>query len=214
MDYKNFLSLLNREKSLPTIFEPFPTRQIVTQILWRGGNELWDTPKRRTETLIEFYKYIKSDVAVTELCGEYDILNTELPCGMKFVIISNDPEELYFASKSEKVCALATSGEYTDFDIPLIYLSKKGEDEQSVLNADSRFAAVYLTKCTQKPSRTVLGGIGIELINSGSPMKIQSRMDALASLGINAVGSGGLGEKTEYLGFISMLGKYNNMRFK
>ncbi len=214
MDHKNFLRILDGENAEFTLFEPFPTRQIVTQLIWRGGDELWDRPIRRAETLIEFYKYINSDVAVIEPSGAYEMLSAELPEDMRFVVISDDVEEIEVVSRNDKVCAVATRGGFVKTNRPMIYLPSVDSDQEDISNIDSRFSAVYLKKCTAAPKRVTLGGVGTDLINSNLPLRIYERVEELGCQGIRAVGSGGLGERLEYLGFISMLGKYNKMRNK
>lgn len=212
MDYKNFLRLLDGAPHTPTIFEPFPPRRIVTQLIWRGGAELWDTQRHRTETLIEFYKYIRSDIVLVASNGELDeTLSAELPEGGKFVIISDDPNELEKAASSEKVCALATYGEYHAFNKPMICLEREGESLESVLERSKKFSAVHLKKYAHCHERAILGGVGTDLLNSGKPLEIYERVYELANNSLWAIGSGGNGEEIEYLGFISMLGGFNKL---
>ena len=207
MDYRKFLNILEGGQGIP-IFEPFPTRKIVTQLIWRGGDELWSTAKRRAETLIEFHRRIVSDVVPIEPCKDSGVFEAELPEGMKFVVISDDPEELESAARNDKVCALATGGQYVDTGKPLIYLSKG----RGIKTLDKRFAGVYQREYSGGSDRVILGGIGSEFINCNPPMKIDDRIEALTKSGLRALGTGGFGEDIEYLGFISMLGKYNKLR--
>ena len=205
MDYRNFLEILNGGRGI-TLFEPFPTRKLVTQIIWRGGDELWTKPKRRAETLIEFYHYIDSDVVPIEPRGESEMLDAELPDGMRFVVISDDPDELGAADRNDKVCALATRGEFIETRKPLIFLAK---DDVAVYK---RFAGVYLAGFRGGVDLPVLGGIGSEFINTEPPLRIYERVEALVNAGVKAIGTGSFGEETGYLGFISMLGKYKKLR--
>lgn len=207
MDYRNFLNILEGGQGI-TIFEPFPTRKIVTQLIWRGGDELWCTAKKRAETLIEFHHRIISDVVPIEPCNNREVFEAELPDGMKFVVISDDPEELESAAKNNKVCALATQGQYLCTEKPIIYLSKERGDQIP----DKRFAGIYLREYSGNSERVILGGVGTEFINCNPPMKIYDRIEALTQSGLRAIGTGGFGEDIEYLGFISMLGKYNKLR--
>ena len=48
----------------PTLFEPYPTRAITTQLLWRGGDHMWSTPAARTRTLIGLHDYMKADTVI------------------------------------------------------------------------------------------------------------------------------------------------------
>lgn len=218
MDYREFLRLLRGENSRAVLFEPFPTKKIVTQIIWRGGDGLWDTPLHRAETLVEFYAYIKSDVAVIEPRGGLsEALGAKLPEGMRFVVISDNPDELIAADKAEPVCALATRGNYLELQKPLICLSRENEAPAETYGRSELFDAVYLSSDAEKylGKKPVLGGIGTEFINTAGPIDIYSRVRALAEKpGCSgwAVGTGGLGEPIEYLGFISMLGMYNKLQ--
>ncbi len=212
MDHKNFLRLLNGEPHAPTIFEPFPTRRIVTQLIWRGGDELWSTQRRRTETLIEFYKYIRSDVVVVAPNGELsETLSAALPEGGSFVVISDDPDELEAAAKSERVCALATFGEHLSLKKPMIKLTAEGVSFEAAMEGSKGFDAVYLRSLASSSDRVILGGVGMDFINSHPPLEIYARITELSKNPHWAVGSGGLGEDAEYLGFISMLGMFNRL---
>lgn len=214
MEHNNFEALLRGEKHRLTIFEPFPTRDIVTKLIWRGGDELWSTMAHRTETLIGFYKYIKSDVAIIEPRGELEaVLSAELPEGMKFVIISDDQRELQLAVGSEKVCALATRGEFFELNKPMILLQSEDESADETLSRAEKFDAVYLrSMAASRRGKIILGGIGSEFINERPPLDIYDLVRKLSESGEWAVGSGGFGEGIEYLGFISMLGIYNKLR--
>lgn len=205
MDYRNFLEILNGREGI-TLFEPFPTRKLVTQIIWRGGDELWDRPKRRAETLIEFYRYIGSDVIPIEPRGAFEMLDAGLPDKMRFVVISDDPEELEAASKNDKVCALATSGEFVATGKPLIYLAKERVTD------DRRFSGIYSGEIHPETGIVSLGGMGLDFINREPPLRIYEKVGKITKQGVRALGTGGFGEDIEYLGFISMLGKYQKLR--
>ena len=214
MDYMEFMRLLKGENSRAVLFEPFPTRKIVTQVIWRGGDELWDTALCRTETLIEFYAYIRSDVAVIEPRGElHEALRAKLPEGMRFVVVSDDPDELRAADDSELVCALATRGERLRVEKPLICLARENEAPAETYRRSEGFDAVYLSSDAEKyiGKKPILGGIGTDFINTAGPLDIYSRVRELAKTPGWAVGTGGLREPIEYLGFISMLGIYDKL---
>lgn len=204
MDYRNFLEILNGRDGV-TLFEPFPTRKLVTQIIWRGGDELWTRPKRRAETLIEFYRYIGSDVVPIEPRGSFEMLDAGLPDKMRFVVISDDLEELEAASKNDKVCALATSGEFVATRKPLIYLAR------NCITDDRRFSGIYSGEVHPETGIPMLGGMGLDFINREPPLRIYEKVGKITKQGVRALGTGGFGEDIEYLGFISMLGKYKKM---
>ncbi len=214
-DFNNFIAFLSGKSTKATLFEPKPHRNLVTKLIWRGGDELWDSPKHKCETLVEFYAYIKSDVAIIEPEGSLDeMLAVSLKSGMKYVIISDDENELESADKSSEVCALATRGEFVRTEKPLICIAKENEaPNETVARYESgSFSAVYIQSDAERyaAKARVLGGIGTDKLAEGNPLGVYKRVENLASLGV-AIGSGGTGEDVDYLGFISMLGQYNKL---
>jgi hypothetical protein len=224
-DYREFLRILRGEPGRAVLFDPFPHRSIVTQLLWRAGEHLWDTTEHRVSTLIDYYNYVKSDVAIIKAEEDLDIilgLSHLLYDGMKFVILSDDIDILARADTSDSVCALATTNrKIKSIKKPLIYLSKSGYDDDTLANLkNDGFAGIYAATDAEKYIErqkdlkiAILGGLGTDYINSSEPLQIYNRIRLLFenSRCTWAVGTGGFGEKTEYLGYISMLGALNKL---
>lgn len=210
-DYREFLRALRGEPGRATIFEPFIERGLVTRLIWRGGRELWNTAEHTVATLSFLYSYIKSDVVIID-ARENDIekllyFANELPCGMKAVVVSDNPEALAYAGKNDNVCALASTSETAiETAKPLIHIGESLPDG---------FGGYYVTDGAERllsdKRRIILGGLGVSYLNSAEPLEIHRRAAKLYEESGRTwiFGSGGLGEKTDYLGFISMLGIYN-----
>ncbi len=225
INYNEFLRMLRREAGRPTLFEPHPTRKITTQLIWRGGDNLWDTPSHRVDTLIALFEYIKSDTAIIE--ADRDTIDEILSCaallpeGMKFTVLSNDIEALTLADRDDAVCALASRTQIcgSDFKKPLIFMAERDDEIEPAIAR--RVAGVYIPHDIERLWReygdkiALLGGLGEECINTGEPVDIHKRIRALHELTNGAgyaIGSGLDGSAdVNYLGFISMLGIYHNL---
>lgn len=224
-DYNEFLRALRGESGRAVLFEPFPGRKIVTQLIWRGGGHLWDTAEHYVSTLAEFYAYIKSDVVIADArcwdIGELLSCRGLLPEGMRFVIIADDADSLAVADADTSVCALATASEATgSYSKPLIYLCRGGDIGAEIDRAIGRgCAGIYLPDKIEEHSDArgkiaLLGGLGLERISSDEPMDIYRRVERLYREGGWIIGSGRIDDAAEninYLGFISMLGIYNKL---
>ncbi len=224
-DYTQFLRALRREPGRPTLFEPYPSRAIATQLIWRRGEHLWATPTSRAATLIELYAYIKSDVAIinADIENINEILSCShmLPSGMKFVIDSADAEALKIADCDDSVCALASSEHLLGsiFNKPLIYIAKHDIDIEAAIERGA--AGAYIPRGVEElwekysSKIALLGGLGAEGINNSEPLDIHNRIRALHDMTNGAaysIGSGFFdGDTVEYLGFISMLGIYQKL---
>ncbi|MBQ8509743.1 MAG: hypothetical protein IJ493_07545 [Clostridia bacterium] len=225
-DYREFLRVLRREPGRVTLFEPYIHRKIVSQLIWRSGDNLWDTTAHRVSTLIDLYAYIKSDVVPLEANREdiADILacSPMLPDGMRFVILSEDADALHIAAASDAVCALGTGDIKLprESEKPMIFLADSGDTNAVAEAAAQGFDGVHISQNAEmlyplaKGQIALLGGLSIEDINVSEPMVIHRRIKALHTLtadGGYALGSGNCYGETSYLGFISMLGIYNQL---
>lgn len=225
-DYREFLRMLRREEGRPSIFEPTPSPETVSKIIWRTGDMLFDTAEHRVETLISFYENIKSDTVIIE--ADKDSISDILACreklseNVKFTIISNDTEVLEKASKDDSVCAIASmlSLQAKDFEKPVIYIAKN-DLRAEVEGAIERGAAGIYVPCDAEyiwrrygGKIAVLGGMSDNLIGS-SPVRVHARMrdiDELTKGKGYAFGSGLLRTDADYLAFISMLGMFNTLQ--
>lgn len=219
------LRMLRREPGRPTLFEPFPSQKLVTQIIWRGGGSLWNTTFDRVSTMLSFYDNIGADTAVIEADGD-NIAEVLDVCEKKasqpsVTIFSNDIEALKAADRHPTVCALCTKAPVfaKDFTKPIIFIA--GRDV--ILNIENSIerglAGVYISDNLELLWKryhndiAILGGLA-DSIFSGAPARIYSRIrdihDMTAGSGY-ALGTGISGIDADYLGFISMLYMYNTI---
>ncbi|MBE6612169.1 MAG: hypothetical protein E7632_06735 [Ruminococcaceae bacterium] len=224
-NHREFLRMLRREPGRPTLFEPHPTRAIATQLLWRGGDAMWDTVSHRVDTLIALYAYLRADTAVIPAdaasIGEVLELSHKLPEEMRFTILTDDAAALTAADASNAVCAIASACALSggDFAKPVIFMA---EDDAGIESAIRRGASgVHIPDSIEARYDTygrhiaLLGGLGICQLNSDSPAAIHRRIRALHEQtgGVGyAIGTGSDGmTEANYLSFISMLGIFNNL---
>ena len=223
-DYREFLRCLARKPGRPTLFEPYSTRAIAEQLLWRGGDHLWDTASARTHTLILLHEYMRADTVVVPANADEiaDVLACAdaLPDGMRFTVIAEDDAALEAADASDAVCALASARRIPAqrFKKPLIRMAESLSDIDSAI-ADG-CAGVHLPDNIEAAidafggQISLLGGLGADCINLGQPVDIHRRVRALQEKTHGsgwALGSGITSGEAAYLGFISMLGMYNTL---
>jgi len=224
-DYREFLRCLRREAGRPTLFEPFFDKTIAQTLIWRSGSNLWDTPSHRTATLISLYEYVHADTVIVQADGneitEVLAMARLLPEGMRFTVIGKDEAALEAADRHEAVSAVASAKLLSgrDFEKPFIFLAKdEAQTENAIINGA---AGIYVPKNAENiwnyygSHIAVLGGFGVNFINEDRPIPIHRRVRALHELTGGAgyaLGSGNDGDyEIRYLGFISMLGMYNEL---
>ncbi len=226
-DYSEFLRALRGESGRVSLAEPFIPRVIAEQLIWRRGAQLWDSAEHYVATLCELYAYIKSDVVFIDSrlydARELVAQHTFLPDRMKFVITA-DMSSALDALMDDSVCAVMSD----ELDIaaripdkPCVYLchDNSGSAKSWLETAAERgFAGIYLPRLDEELIRSaaahsiaLLGGVGVDDINKTQPLDIYNRVERLVKCGLKLVGSGGFGEPVEYLGYISMLGKYQKL---
>jgi hypothetical protein len=223
-DYREFLRCLAREPGRPTLFEPYPTRAIATQLLWRGGDHMWSTPAARTRTLIGLHDYMKADTVIVT-AGATDIADVlacadALPEGLRFTVLSEDDTALAAADACDAVCALASVRRLHArvYKKPLIRMAMSEADICDAI--EDGCAGVHIPTGIEEAfdayggKIALLGGLGSDCISNGQPVDIHRRIRALheKTRGAGwAVGSGNYDGEIAYLGFISMLGIYSNL---
>lgn len=237
-DYSEFLRALNGQSGRVSLAEPFIPRVIAEQLIWRRGAQLWDSAEHYIDTLCELYAYVKSDVVfvdaraynLRELIERRELL----PEGMKFVVIIDRTSEI-FALMDDSICAVMTDeldivervgtsrerGRSLIFGKPCVYLCRASGDaaKDDILSASERgFMGVYLPRIDERlfefaaeKSVVLLGGVGVDAVNHTQPLDIYNRVEWLTEHRLRLIGSGGFGEPVEYLGFISLLGKYQKL---
>ena len=224
-NYMDFLDTLEGNGRVVSLFEPFVPRGIAMKLIWRSGEQLWDTTEHRVMTLCDLYAYLRADTVTYDLRGggtaELERLCEYagyLPDGMKFVIISDDEETLEKAAERGQICAAASFTAKTD-KLPLIRLSRDGGVDSVAKAAHDGCKGIYLPEVTDdilteanKHHISLLGGTGTALLNTDRPTDIHERIAELINSGVLLTGSGGFGDEISYLGYISMLGAYNRVR--
>ena len=223
-DYKEFLRALHGEPGRVTLAEPFIPRVIAEQLIWRRGKQLWDTPEHYVSTLCELYAYIKADVVFIDTrsfdARELVSYSHLLPNQMKFVAVA-DNLSMNEAIADDSICAVISEDIGTAAAISeklCVYLCRDRDDSVYTKIEDAAregFAGIYLPLLDEKIIEAAydrgimpMGGVGTEHINKTQPLDIYNRIERLTEKGLRMVGSGGFGESVEYLGFISLLGKY------
>lgn len=223
-DYREFLRCLAREPGRLTLFEPYPTRAIATQLLWRGGDHMWSTASARTQTLIALHDYMKADTVIVP-AGATDIADVltcagALPEGLRFTVLAEDDAALAAADACDAVCALASGRRLhaREYEKPLIRMAACEADIREAIGDGC--AGVHIPSGIENAydayggKIALLGGLGTDCINDGQPVDIHRRIRTLheKTRGAGwAVGSGNYDSEMAYLGFISMLGIYSNL---
>ena len=187
-NYRDFLDTLEGKRRVVSLFEPFVPRGIATKLIWRSGEQLWDTTEHRVMTLCDLYAYLRADTVTYDLRdGGTDELERlceyvgYLPDGMKFVVISDDDETLEMASECENICA-AASFTAKSGRLPMIRLSRDSNADSVIKAAIDGCKGIYLPEITDdilttadKHHISLLGGTGTALLNTDRPTDIHER---------------------------------------
>ncbi len=225
-NYREFLRMLSREPGKPTLFEPYPSQHLVSQIIWRAGGNLWDDVESTVSTLISFYDNIGSDTVIVEAdnnsIDRILAMGKELPSGLKFTILSDDTGALAAADRHDSVCALATKNPTVyakDYTKPIIFIAGRDVILGIENSIERGLAGVYITENIEllwkryNDKIALLGGISDSIISS-APARIYERIRAVHEMTNGracSIGTGLHGIDADYLGFISMLYMYNTL---
>lgn len=225
-NYREFLRMLSNEPGKPTLFEPYPSQHLVSQIIWRAGGNLWDDVESTVSTLISFYDNIGSDTVIVEAdSGNIDrvlAMSGNLPSGLKFTILSDDTGALAAADRHDSVCVLATKNPAVyakDYTKPVIFIAGRDVVLGIENSIERGLAGVYITESIEllwkryNGKIALLGGISDSII-SAAPARIYERIRAVHEMTNGracAIGTGFVGADADYLGFISMLYMYNTL---
>ncbi len=225
-NYREFIRMLSREAGKPTLFEPFPSKNLISKIIWRAGSGLWDSTQNSVSTLISFYNNIGADTAVIPADADSisDVLaaSEELIEGIKFTIFSDDAEVLATADRHESVCALATKNPLIygkDYTKPVIFISGRDVILAIENSIERGLAGVYISDNIELLWKrygdqiALLGGISDSIVAT-TPARIYERVRTLHEMTGGksyAIGTGFIGADADYLGFISMLYMYNTL---
>ena len=66
-NYRDFLDTLEGKRRVVSLFEPFVPRGIATKLIWRSGEQLWDTTEHRVMTLCDLYAYLRADTVTYDM---------------------------------------------------------------------------------------------------------------------------------------------------
>ncbi len=219
-DAMNFIRLLTgKGSSTPSLFEPFISRKLTEQLIWRRGDTVWQTAEARMESLISLRERTLADVITLDT--REDSSETveallyyaagKLPEGCALVMMTDDAETAELCGFADHVCAVASWELPRHSDKPFIRMS--GDIHTALAeHADGYFAHEHAEELLGLANGriTVLGGLGAEYLDHAGPATIHARCAALMEKGRYILGSGG--EVGEYLGLISMLGAYGKRR--
>ncbi len=228
-NYREFLRMLSREPGCPTLFEPYPSRQLISQTIWRAGNGLWDSTTNNVSTLISFYDNIGADTVIVPANADtiHDVLEMEkaLPGSLKFTVLSDDANVLSIADRHDSVCALATKNAALygkDYTKPVIFIAGRDVILGIENSIERGLAGVYITENIEllwkrySDKIALLGGISDSIITA-APARIYERVRSIHEMSNGsayAIGTGFVGADADYLGFISMLYMYNTLSEK
>lgn len=217
-----FISFLRGKGKKAVIFEPFVSRTHTETLIWRRGDELWDTPEHYIDTLVFLSERTLSDVIFADMrlfdsdgkvrLLEYVSHNDISPRG--FGIITDSEDDITSAEESG-VDVVAAYGDIKSKTLPTIRMD--GSIENAILlGYDGWYAPdcakEYLEKYGNKIR--VLGGLGKNWVESSSPMEIYTEVGEIhKSYGSSwACGSGGEISVEKYLELISLLGAFGRIR--
>jgi len=223
----NFLrAVVKREGGGAVLFEPYICDFLAEQLIWRRGEHLWNDPVRYTETQLYLRDITKAEVVCLDLMRfdsddrrrmiEYAASLNE----SDFVLLSDSDKEIELCDGIDSIAAVGGFGSTSPHKKPFIRMDKTPEDavcEGAVgcyitSSADEMYGK-YGTRIS------LLGGIGVDFIETNQPLSIYRRCEELTELTSNAgyvLGSGALGNnvirKEHYLELISFLGAYRRYR--
>ena len=228
-NYKHFINILTGKtsadgKNTPALFEPLVNQSICEQLIWRKGENLWDTPEHYFDTMYSLRERTKSDVIALDMRRFTAAENQQLlECvtssltgnnEIRAVMLCDTDEQIVAAETCEFVCAVGGFGDVRrSKSLPFIRMDgdvtaaiAEGADGYYCTSSDAE--TVY---ANHGGNITIIGGLGLNWLNGSSPMDVHARCEALYTLTGNRrfiVASGGLGEETDFLNFISLLSIY------
>lgn len=230
-----FTSFLTGNGTKTVLFEPFISRYHTETLIWRRGNELWDTPEHYIDTLIALSERTLSDVIFADIrayrkedklslfhaiCDRVEKIS---PRG--FGIITDCKEDVALAEKCGAVDVLMLYGDVVSDVIPSIRAAcRMDEDINSAISCGycGCFVSSGIDELLPKYGKSIrlLGGLAelVGLVGNSdepsSPVKIYSTVASLSEKYRKewACGSGGMIHDNDYLTLISLLGAFGRTR--
>lgn len=222
---KYFLDFLSGDGRKNVLFEPFISRTHAETLIWRRGENLWDSPENYIDTLIYLSERTLSDVVFADIRlfeGEeksrllsYMAEKSSAIFPLGFGLICHGEDEIKAAEKCGGVDVLAIYGEQTSDCLPTIRMD--GDIASAVERGDCGWfapdsAEAYLSEYGDKIK--ILGGLGAEWCGSTPPVSIYERIEKLSEKYTKkwSCGSGGTISDRNYLELISLLGAFQRIR--
>lgn len=218
-----FLDFLLGTGDVNVLFEPYIDRENAETIIWRRGEQLWNTPQEYIKTKLSLAERTHSDVLFCDMnrfTGAEKIKYIETL--RKFIlhggplgtcVICHSQEEV--DDVSDIADCVAIYGSAKSSNSPVIRMD--GSIEDAISRGDSGWfardnAEYYLKKYGDRIR--ILGGIGADFINSASPLKIHSTVERISMKykGKWACGSGGSVAHNKYLELATLLGAFARIR--
>ena len=223
---KYFLDFLDGKGVKKVIFEPFISRKHTETLIWRRGNNLWDSPENYIETLIYLSERTVSDIIFADmrifnkaeekerLIKHIELKSKEiLPLG--FGLICGNTYEVELAEMCGNIDVLALYENCTSDKFPVIRMD--GDIQSAVKRGESGWfapdsAEYYLDNYSDKIK--ILGGLGKSWVEENSPALIYERIEKISANYPEkwSCGSGGMISDENYLELISLLGAFLRTR--
>lgn len=220
-DKRHFLDFLCGFGTVNVLFEPFLSHTHAETLIWRRGSHLWDTAEHTLDTLTYLTERTQTDMVFADIRALSDDSKNEMLAAVtEFREKSALGYGIICDSKDiplcESVCdCLCVYGDGMSSKVPIIRMD--GSVGDAVSRGDCGWycreeAEKYLAEYGDKIR--ILGGLGINTIVGGSPVKIYARVERTAHeyRGKWACGSGGMIPDENYLELISLLGAFARIR--
>ncbi len=225
LNKKYFTDFLCGHGTKSVLFEPFISKYQTETLIWRRGEQLWNTPENYIDTLIALSERTLSDVIFADVRGmEEENLKKLLEHISKyrkdvsergFGIITDNNNDIKPIEESGVVDVLCVYGDIFSSTLPTIRMDGSAENAIKL-----GYCGYYITDNAEETLAKysdkirILGGLGKNNIENSSPVKIYSRVESIHSEYGNkwACGSGGSISDEKYLELISLLGAFSHIR--
>lgn len=225
LNKKYFTDFLNGCGTKAVLFEPFISQYQTETLIWRRGEQLWNTPENYIDTLIALSERTRSDIIFADMRSMNEensqrLLEQISKCRENvhergFGIITDNDSDIKLIEDSGVVDVLCVYGDIFSSTLPTIRMDGSAENAIKL-----GYCGYYITDNAEEilekysDKIRILGGLGKINIESSSPVKIYSRVENIHSNYGNkwACGSGGQVSDEKYLELISLLGAFAHIR--
>ncbi len=217
-----FLDFLTSCGKRPVLFEPFVSCYHTETLIWRRGNNLWDSPENYVDTLLSLTERTGADMVFADLRGLTDenkrslgraarLKSRKTEIGFGFICSCGD--DLALAEECGADVVLLYGG--LKSSLPTIRMD--GDIDDAVSRGDAGYflrdsPEEYIEKYGGKIK--LLGGLGVDWVENSGPVSIYKRVAEINKSypGMWACGSGGQLSDSHYLQLISLLGAFSRIR--